>query len=330
MIETWCAIVNVFAASKTTASRWHDAEAVLKSRGVRFETQYTGDGGNAVELTMRACEGGFRHFIAVGGDGTIHDVLQGMMQYLEMNAQARMSDFLLGVIPLGSGNDWIKTAGIPSEINAAAEVFADGETAFQDVVKVTLLDPDVLPEERAVQTAYMANVGGVGLDARVCVLVNQAKSQGKRGKLLYVSALVRCLINRTSSCAAVFCDGQKVFQGKFLSMSLGIGKYSGGGMRQTPDAVMDDGFVDLTIIPDLPFMKIAKEAPKLFNGKLKTVPELVTSRARNISVIPSSGTGNPDVSARECVEVDGEVIGLSPVSFEVLEEQLRILVPRSR
>ena len=101
-------------------------------------------------------------------------------------------------------------------------------------------------------------------------------------------------------------------------------------MRQTPDAVMDDGFVDLTIIPDLPFVKIAKEAPKLFNGKLKTVPELVTSRARNISVIPSSGTGNPDVSARECVEVDGEVIGLSPVSFEVLEEQLRILVPRSR
>ena len=91
-------------------------------------------------------------------------------------------------------------------------------------------------------------------------------------------------------------------------------------MRQTPAAVIDDGLLDMTLIPDLPLLKLAKEAPKLFTGKLLDVPELVTSKARTIEILPIEGA--------EPVEVDGEVVGNSPVRFEILEDQLNIIVPR--
>ena len=120
----------------------------------------------------------------------------------------------------------------------------------------------------------------------------------------------------------VVCDGETVFEGAYLSMAFGVGKYSGGGMRQTPDAVLDDGLLDLTIIPDLPLMRIAREAPRLFTGSFLKVPELVVARGRSISVMPLDG------SSAEPAEVDGEVIGKIPVRFDVLDSRINIVVGR--
>ena len=318
--DIWFVVVNVFAASSSAMSRWETARDRLDADGVGYEAVFTGTDGNATELTASACAKGYRRFIAVGGDGTVHDVLQGMMTYVNDSALSgqslKISDFTLGVIPLGSGNDWIKTPGIPCDIQGAASLFAGGRVARQDVVKVSLLD-----QERNVnEVGYMVNVGGIGLDARVCVKVNRAKCQGKKGKILYVTSLIDCILHRTPASACVICDGRKEYEGDFLSMSFGIGKYSGGGMRQTPAAVIDDGLLDMTLIPDLPLLKLAKEAPKLFTGKLLDVPELVTSKARTIEILPIEGA--------EPVEVDGELVGNSPVRFEILEDQLNIIVPR--
>ena len=328
---TWYAVVNVFAASKKAGAIWLKAEAVLQEKGVSFISEMTGDHGNAMDLASEACAKGYRNFIAVGGDGTIHDVLEGIMFFVESQRLAgeelSLSDFTLAVIPVGSGNDWIKSTGGPKDVLKAASLLADGIIRKQDVVKVSLMDPCSFPEEKVVKVSYMANVGGVGLDADVCERVNRAKSSGKRGKRLYVSALIYNIIHRVPVFSGVFCDGKKVFDGAFLSMSFGIGKYSGGGMRQTPDAEMDDGLLDMTIIPDLPIMTIAKEAPKLFTGTFLTVKELVTSRSRSIIVVPYD-ENLPCKTVPGClVEVDGEVVGRSPVKFEVMDGQINILCP---
>lgn len=330
--DIWYAVVNIFAASKKAGAMWGRAEAGLKESGVRHVAGRTGEGSNAMKLTCAACEDGYRKFIAVGGDGTVHDVLEGVMCFLEAcrrdGRDVCLSDFTLSVIPLGSGNDWIKTAGIPHDIEKAASLLTEGKVARQDVVRVSVLDHAALPEEKVVHVSYMANVGGVGLDARVCERVNREKRRGKRGKILYVTALLYNIIHRVPSYARILCDGRQVFDGPFLSIAFGIGKYSGGGMRQTPDAMMDDGFLDMTVIPDLPIMKIAREAYKLFNGKLLTVKELVWSRARSIVVIPYDGQLPCQCVKGEPLEVDGEVVGRAPVRLEVLEDQLNILVPR--
>ena len=322
----WYAVVNIFAASKKAAGKWMKAEERLKAEGVSYVEATTGHHGNARTLTCEACEKGFRKFIAVGGDGTVHDVLEGIMFYLEeTGSEASLSDFTLAVIPVGSGNDWIKTAGVPNDVVKAASLFRNGRISRQDVVRVSILDPEAFPEEKVLKLSFMANVGGVGLDARVCKMVNAEKRRGKRGKGLYVSALLYHIIHRVPAFARVVCDGRQVFDGSYFSMAFGIGKYSGGGMRQTPEAVMDDGLLDMTIIPELPIMKIAVEAPKLFTGKFMTVKELVTSRSREIIVIPYDEVLPCAHVCGDPVEVDGEVIGNAPVKFEVLPSQLNVL-----
>lgn len=323
----WYAVVNIFAASKKAAGKWMKAEEKLKADGIRYVASATGHHGNAMALTCEACEEGYRKFIAAGGDGTVHDVLEGIMSFLEKaGADVSLSDFTLAVIPVGSGNDWIKTAGVPRDVIQAASLFRNGRVVRQDVVRMTMIDPSALPEERALKRSFMINVGGVGLDAKVCETVNSEKKLGKRGKILYVKALFHHILHRVPAFVRVVCDGEQVFDGAYLSVAFGIGKYSGGGMRQTPDAVMDDGLLDMTIIPDLPMSRIAREAPKLFTGELHSVKELVFSRSRTITVIPYDPACPCAAVSGDPAEVDGEVVGNAPVRLDVLPEQLNVLV----
>lgn len=328
-MDVWYAVVNIFAASRKAGNMWRKAEACLQKDGIGYVSMMTGDCGNAMNLTCTACCEGYRKFIAVGGDGTVHDVLEGILFFIEGRRLAGedvyLSDFTLAVIPVGSGNDWIKTSGVPRDISKASSLFRTGRIARQDVVKVSLLDPAAFPEEKVLKISYMANVGGVGLDAKVCETVNREKRRGKRGKRLYVSALLYHIIHRVPAFARVLCDGKKVFEGSYLSMAFGIGRYSGGGMRQTPEAVMDDGLLDMTIIPELPILKIAKEAPKLFTGTFHKVKELSIARGRSIIVMPYDEALPCAAVPGDIVEVDGEVVGNAPVKFEVLPSQLNVL-----
>ena len=268
-----------------------------------YKAEFTGGKYNATELSCKAAARGYRKFIAVGGDGTVHDVLNGIAEYVQSAEDMTLSDFTLAVLPVGSGNDWVKSVGVST-----------------DVVKVSMLDASDLDAE-PLAVSYMSNVGGVGLDARVCEIVNRKKEKGKRGKQLYVSALLYCIRHRVPIRARIVCDGKEIFSGKYLSIAFGIGKYSGGGMRQTPDAVIDDGLLDITVIPDIPIWTIAKEAPKLFTGTFNTVEVLTLAKCQEVLVLPE---GEADA---EPVEVDGEVVGRAPVRMEILDQQINVIRP---
>ena len=313
-------IVNVFAASKKAGAMWERAVSLLNTTRIAYHKRLTGRNGNAMELAYDACVCGYRKIVAVGGDGTVHDVLNGIMQFVaECTVSGHplsLDEFTIGVLPVGSGNDWIKSHGIPSDFSKAIEVIAAGRTVKQDVVRVSVIDA----AGNSLSDSYMANVGGVGLDARVCERVNRNKERGRRGKKLYVSALLYHLFHRKPVSVKLVCDDRTVYEGPYLSIAFGIGKYSGGGMRQTPSAVPDDGFLDVTLIPELPVMKIAKEAPKLFTGTFDTVPERAVAKCRSVTVIPEK-------SAKEPVEVDGEVIGTAPVRLEVIDKQINVFAP---
>lgn len=326
--QKWLAVVNVFAASRKAGSIWKKAALRLEAAGVDYKARFTGGEYNATGLARKAASEGYRRFLAVGGDGTIHDVLNGIAEYVYSpeSEGVKLSDFTLAVVPVGSGNDWVKSVGVPCDVNAAVDLISQGNIGRQDVVRVNVYDgmPEDGQECRVVATSYMANIAGIGLDARVCEIVNRKKEQGYRGKKLYVSALLYCIRHRVPVYARVICDGKEVFRGKYLSMAFGIGRYSGGGMRQTSLAVMDDGLLDVTVIPDIPLWTIAKEVPKLFTGTFHKVDVLTQARCRKVTVLPDSG------SDAEPVEVDGEVIGRAPVCMEVLEDQLNIVVGNKR
>ena len=285
---------------------------MLDEAGVRYKAMFTGGTDNAIAISQKAAAMGYRKFMAVGGDGTVHDVLNGIAAFVFSSGQAdvTVADFTLGVLPVGSGNDWVKSTGVPIDVRKAVDTIAAARTSKQDVVKV----------QAGSSVSYMVNVGGVGLDARVCEIVNRKKEQGRRGKKLYVTALLYCIRHRVPVRAKVIADGEIVFDGRYLSMSFGVGKYSGGGMRQTPLAVLGDGLLDVTVIPDIPLWKIAKEVPKLFTGTFHTVDVLTQARCRVVEVLPYVQAD------AEPVEVDGEVVGRAPVRMTVLPDQINVLV----
>lgn len=317
--KVWFAVLNVYAASKQATKRWAVAEKRLKERGIVYHGNRTGRSGNAMEITFDACMAGYRKFIAVGGDGTVHDVLNGIAAFIDNSIEygndIPFSDFTLAAIPVGSGNDWIKSIGVPKDVADAVDVLQDGVSGLQDVVRVSLLDAD----EREMSRSYMANIGGIGIDARVCERVNALKKQGRRGRILYVTSLFEAIRKRKPKMARVVCDGRTVFDGPYFSMAFGVGKYSGGGMRQTPEAVLDDGLVDVTVIPELPLRRIAREVYRLFTGTFLKVPELVASKCRSVTIYPYGA------SELEPVEVDGEVVGRGDVRFEVVQTQINIM-----
>ena len=314
--DIWLVVVNVFAASKQAGSVWKKAAVMLEEAGVTYKAMFTGGADNAITISRKACAKGYRKFMAVGGDGTVHDVLNGIAGYVYSaeTSGVSISDFTLGVLPVGSGNDWVKSTGVPRDIRSAVQVLAEGRTGMQDVVKVSIGE----------SVSYMANIGGIGLDARVCEIVNRKKEQGRRGKQLYVTALLYCIRHRVPVRARIICDGNEVFNGRYLSIAFGVGKYSGGGMRQTPVAELGDGLLDVTVIPDIPLWTIAKEIPKLFTGTFHKVDVLTLAKCREVLVLPDCQAD------AEPVEVDGEVVGRAPARMEVLPEQIKVIMKDPR
>ena len=319
MKDCWLVVVNVFAASKQAGSVWKKAAAMLDAASVPYIAKYTGGPDNAMEPSLKAARQGYRKFIAVGGDGTIHDVLNGIAQYVEASEALSLSEFTMAVLPVGSGNDWVKTAGVPRKLDVAVRMIAQCKTARQDVVKVVTLESDQVQN-----VSYMANIGGIGLDARVCEIVNKKKEQGLRGRKLYIQALIYCIRHRVPVRARVLCDGVEIFNGKYLSMAFGIGKYSGGGMRQTPLAVMDDGLLDVTVIPDIPIWTIARKVPRLFTGTFHKVDVLTQARCHEVEIIPYTHAD------AEPAELGAEVIGRVPVRMTVLPDQINIICGLSK
>lgn len=311
--DIWLVVVNVFAASRKAGSVWKKAAVMLEEAGVIYKARFTGGQDNAIAISRKASAEGYRKFLAVGGDGTVHDVLNGIAGYVYApdSEGVSISDFTIGVLPVGSGNDWVKSTGVPRDLNGAVSCIAGGNVAPQDVVKVTA-DESV---------SYMANIGGVGLDARVCEIVNRKKEQGRRGKHLYVSALLYCIRHRMPVSARIICDGKEIFNGKYLSLAFGVGRYSGGGMRQTPLAVLGDGLLDVTVIPDIPIWTIAKEVPKLFTGTFHKVSVLTQAKCQVVEILPETEAD------AEPVEVDGEVVGRAPVRMEVMPAQINVIMP---
>lgn len=325
--KIWYAVVNPNAGSGKTVSEWPVAAKILSDSRIEFEYRTTWKMRAAVEITLKACSEGYRRFLAVGGDGTVHEVLEGIARYVEMSRVAHsledeseplsLADFTLAVMPIGSGNDWIKAIGIPKDFRKVAELMKKESFGRQDVFALAMTDRYT----GSGIVSYMANVGGVGFDANVCRRVNFEKNSGKKGKILYVKALALNVLDFKSFDCAVEADGKEVFRGTAMSIAMGVGKYSGGGMIQVPYAVMDDGLLDVTIIPLLPLRRIIPAVPGLFTGRLiESNPELVSFKCKKMTIKPLS-------SNETLVEVDGEVVGSLPVQVDILEGQLNVLKP---
>lgn len=310
--ETWYTILNPNAGSGKTMSVWMKAEKQLAKNSVRTKVVSTEGPHHAVELAREAAANGYRRFLAVGGDGTVHETLEGIMTYVTSTGTS-LSEFSLAVMPIGSGNDWLRSLNIPNDVEEVVKCLVSGNMTTQDVVKVTARGDDPQSEN----VSYMANVGGVGFDARICDIVNSEKAAGVRKKMIYFSAVKRSIFAYKGMNVEIFADGKSIYSGPCYTISVGNGRFSGGGLRQTPKAVINDGLVDVMFVEKATMKLVVNALPKVLGNNLTDCKDINFLRCSSFAVSP--------IGDAEIVEVDGEIVGRTPVVFEVLPERLNIL-----
>ena len=303
-------IGNPYSATETSSERWAESKKTLTDAGLEVETLATEHAGHAIELVQEAAKKGCRKFIAAGGDGTIHEVMTGLLRYADAEG-ATLEDFTLAVLPYGTGNDWIKTSGIPENIPDAVQCIIRGNTAKEDVVRMTF--------ENGV--FCMANIGGIGVDADICYNTNTLKQKGHKGALLYKMVAPWSVMSKKLRPVEITLDGESVYKGKLFSAVIANGIYRGGGLHQNADGVdWSDGILEVSIMPGMNHFAGLGVMMHCLSGDFAIQPGIISKRFKKMTVTPLSADADR-------VEVDGEIPGTLPLTVEVLPYQINIIVP---
>jgi YegS/Rv2252/BmrU family lipid kinase len=309
----WLIIVNPNAGSRKGQKDWPGIADLLNENDIHYEAKFTEKRGHATEICMKGIRDGYRKLVVVGGDGTLNEVANGIL----MQDVCKKDETTLGMIPLGTGNDWGKMYGLPKKYEHAVSMLRKGHDIFQDVGLVRYYDNGTHRER------YFINVSGMGYDALVALKTNRMKDKGRGSTLSYLLNIFTGLFQYRNTYFDIQLDGKKVFSGKVLSMNLGIGKYNGGGMMQVPDAIPDDGLLDITVIKAISKFSIVRHVSKLYDGSFVNLKFVNQYRGRTCTIV-----SRPPGSA--LLEADGESLGHSPLEFSVLPRALRVIVPEQK
>jgi len=302
----WFVIVNPNAGKRKGEKDWLEIAAQLTAAGIQYVSVFTEHRGHAVVLTRKYVENGYRNIIVVGGDGTLNEVVNGIFT----QAHVPTEKITLAMIPVGTGNDWCRMFNIPGDYKQAIKLITKRKIFTQDTGTIKYISSE--GEEK---TRYFINMAGMGFDALVAKKTNKQKDLGKSNPLSYVVNILSSLFVYTSTKVTILLDGEKVISDIF-SMSVGICQYNGGGMKQAPDALPDDGLFDLTLIKPIGKFKIVRNIIKLFDGSFTNLPEVSTFRSSKIII-----HSEPSMF----MEADGESLGHTPFVFNILRQSLNVV-----
>ena len=302
----WLVIVNPNAGKRKGEKDWDTISHLLTKYDINFLPVFTERPYHAVELSEKYIYKGLKKIIIVGGDGTMNEVVNGIFT----QQKHASSEILLGMITVGTGNDWGRMFNIPMKYKEAIKIIKKGETFVQDAVVVKYLHSGVQ------QRRYFVNIAGIGFDAVVVQKTNRLKERGKNGVLLYLLSIFTTLMNYKHTNTTINIDEKKI-QDDVFSICIGIGKYCGGGMMQTPNAIADDGLFDLTVIKKIKRYELIRNIGKLYNGSIIEHPKVETYTGKSIFI-----DSEPDIH----LETDGESLGHSPFRFEIIPKSVRVIV----
>lgn len=301
----WLVILNPHAGSDRGKKDQAEIVKLLTKDGLQFILAISEYPKHTIQLTIQAIEQGFRHLIIAGGDGTLNEAVNGIF----LQTVCPPEEITIGMIPVGTGNDWIKTFGIPNDYNAAIKLLQKGNTMRQDVGRISF------SENESAKTCYFANMAGFGFDAMVAAKTNMLKNKGKKGILLYLQALGASFLKFETTKTRVIIDGQKIDE-LIFSVSAGIGKFNGGGMMQAPGAVPDNGHFQVTIIRKIGLFGILRNLAGLYSGKFIEDRRVSTHNAHHILISSAHMIAG---------EADGEILGNNNFEMVLLSQKLTVI-----
>lgn len=307
-MTTWALIANKFAGTRSTKNFWKKMDEKFAKVGITVEYFFTERVGHARELAVDVLKKGYTRLAVMGGDGTFSEVIDGLMKSKE-----NLSNILVGLIPFGTGNDWGRYWKLDRNIDKSISVLANGVSTAVDVGKI-----NYSVGEKPV-TRYFINAYGLGFDAKVLQLTNNLQHTFKGASWTYTLALFLTLFKHRSQVMEYEFDGGKTFKGLSYTASMGNGCFTGGGIKQTPEAVPNDGLLDIMVVENLSLMKIIKAIPLLFSGRLLEHDSVHLFKAKNII----ARSVKPIIS-----EVDGILQEFTnEIRVELLPKQINFITP---
>jgi YegS/Rv2252/BmrU family lipid kinase len=299
-INSWFIIANPTSGNRNFSKLWKEIQQLLKNKKLDYSFAFTQFSKHEIALVQNAIKIGFRNIMSIGGDGTLHHVVNGIMS----QRYVKTSDITISVIPLGTGNDWVKTYNIPRDIKEAIEI----------IYKKNIITQDIGVLKTVNTITYFNNVAGIGYDGYV---VNKLQSLKKFGSISYLIAGFYGMLSYKKSNFKILIDN-KVITTDCLMTVFGICKYSGGGMQFTEKINTSSGLLNITIVKNFTLLDLIIHLPKLYSGKIVDHRKVATYKTNEITILPKK--------SKPFIQADGELIGVGNVSVSIIKKAIQFVI----
>ncbi len=301
-------VVNPVSASGRTGKRWRLIEDRMRKQGIdNFTVRYTEGPFHAAEISSRALVDGYQIITAVGGDGTLNEVLNGFCA----SGGAFNPAAALSFISTGTGGDFNRMFLAGEEMEHRITSILQGKRELAcDIVKAEFLSWEGDPSIR-----YYINVADLGLGGETCVRINRGNKY-LGGFLSFLAAVLATLVKHQGFDVRINIDQENIFNGKVTELALANGRFFGGGMMIAPDAEINDGLLDIILINDMKKMELLKCLPQVYSGKHRNHPKVKIFKGQKVDIA---------CSQKIWMEMDGETPGTSNLSIELIPAAIRLV-----
>jgi YegS/Rv2252/BmrU family lipid kinase len=302
-------VVNPNSQGGRLGKRWPEIADKL-GRALPFDDAVTKGSGDATKLTRDALRAGAEQIVAIGGDGTVNEVVNG---FFDEAGTAIAPEASFALIPFGTGGDFRRTMHLPVDLDEAIGVVAAGKRSKIDVGKLEFT------ADGGKALRMFANIASFGVSGVVDRLVNE--SGKKLGRLSFAWATVRATWSYKNQRVQLVFDGKERVEATINTVAVANGKYFGGAMMVAPDAVVDDGLFDVVALGDLGFGDLLKSGRRIYKGTHVSMDKVTCRRARVVEAEPIEPGGVVEL------DVDGECPGRLPARFELVPSALWVIAP---
>lgn len=300
-------VVNPHSGNGKTGREWPRIGRLAAEILGPFETCLTRGPGEATTLTSRCLREGADMIVCVGGDGTLNEVING---FFDADALIRKGA-VLGFIPNGTGCDFARTFPAPSGIRPALQTIKAASTRTIDLGRIRFRN-----HQGGTTSRYFHNIASFGLGGEVVERVNRT-SKALGPFVTFIWGTLLSLFSYKKKGVTICVDDGKKFTKDIFHIAVANGRYQGGGMLVAPDAVMDDGLFHITVIGAMSLPLVLLRLPKLYNGKIKSIPQVSVTTGKKVSL-----------SSEEQVlfDIDGEQPGILPAELEIVPAAIEMIV----
>jgi YegS/Rv2252/BmrU family lipid kinase len=308
-------IVNPRAAGGSTGRHFDDIAAAVRAAVGDFDHAFTERPMHGAEVARGALARGADLVIAVGGDGTINEVVNGFFEAPRPGVPPRAlrPDAALGILPRGTGGDFRKTLGLDGDLRKCAPRLSGGRRPV-DVGRIEYVDDEGKPAAR-----YFLNVAEAGVGSEVVRVANRS-SKWLGGRATFALASMRAMLGWRDVPVRFSMDGAPFEEGKVTTFAVANGRCFGGGMIVAPGARLDDGLFSITVWSGYGLSDFALRGASMYDGSHVKLKGTRTALAREVRLEPGAGASGP-----LGIEADGEPIGRLPATFTVLPGALQLV-----